>query len=260
MIEVWLNGRFLPAGETRVPTLTGPDDGLFETLLVRNGAPELLEAHLDRLIASATTLGRLDPPDRGALTTACRALPGRLGTPRGRMRIAAVAGRTAVTLEPFEGYPPAYYRHGAAAVLADEPGHPLGERAGHKVLPYGPLLAARERAAGQGAIDVLFHAVDDGALLEGSASNLFVVRDGELETPPLGRRILPGVVRGAVLAAARSLGITVRETDVFARDLPRVDEAFLTGSLMEVVPLRQIGGVEMQPGPIARQLLASIRG
>lgn len=258
MIEVWVNGRFLPAGDAGVPTLTGPDEGLFETVAVRNGAPDLLEAHLDRLIASATTLGQLDPPDRAELAAACRALPGRLGILRGRMRIAAVKGRTAVTLEPFEGYPPEVYQQGAFAVLADEPGHPLGERAGHKVLPYAPLLAARERARGQGAIDVLFHAVD-GALLEGSASNLFVVRDGALETPPLGRCILPGVVRGAVLAAARSLGIEVREGDVSVHELPHVDEAFLTGSLMEVVPLRQIGDVEIPSGRIARQLLASIR-
>jgi len=175
------------------------------------------------------------------------------------MRIAAVTGRTAVTLEPFEGYAPEIYRRGAVATLADRAGHPLGERAGHKALPYTALLEARERAKGQGAIDVLFHA-SDGALLEGSASNLFVAIDGALHTPPLGRGILPGVVRGAVLAGARSLGIETREADVFVSDLARVEEAFLTGSLMEVVPLRQIGDRAIRRGPMAPRLLASIRG
>jgi branched-subunit amino acid aminotransferase/4-amino-4-deoxychorismate lyase len=257
--EAWVNGRFLPAREAEVPALTGPDDGLFETVLVRDGAPVLLDAHLDRLIASARAIGHLDPPDRAELTAACRALPGRLGISRGRMRIAAVKGRTAVTVAPFEGYSAEIYERGAVAVLADRAGHPLGERAGRKVLPYTALLEAREEARARGAVDVLFHA-RDGALLEGSASNLFVVIEGTLRTPPLDRRILPGVVRGAVLAAAPALGIAAREADVFVADLARVEEAFLTGSLMEVVPLRRIGDREIATGGIAPRLLASIRG
>jgi len=257
--EAWVNGLFLPAREAEVPELTGPDDGLFETVLVRDGAPVLLEAHLDRLIASARAVGHLDPPDRAELAAACRALPGRLGISRGRMRLAAVTERTVVTVEPFEGYPAEVYERGAVAALADRAGHPLGERAGRKVLPYTVLLEARAKARARGAIDVLFHA-RDGALLEGSASNLFVVIEGTLRTPPLDRRILPGVVRGAVLQAARSLGIEVREADVFVADLARVEEAFLSGSLMEVVPLRRIEDREVPTGGIASRLLASVRG
>jgi len=258
MTDVWINGSFVPAEGAAVPSLTGSEAGLFETVLVRDGAPVLLDSHLDRILASARSARTLSLPDRRPLAAACRELPGRVGLSRGRMRIALVRDRTAVSCEPFEGYAEALYRDGAPAVLAGTPGHPLADRAGHKVLPYTPLLEARESARQEGAIEVIFHAAD-GALLEGSASNVFVVVGGRLRTPPLSRRILPGVVRGAVLEQAGRLGLEAAERDVWIRDLARAQEAFLTGSLMEVLPLVRVGDLEIPIGPIAPRLLAALR-
>jgi branched-subunit amino acid aminotransferase/4-amino-4-deoxychorismate lyase len=258
MTEVWIDGRFVPGEGAAVPSLTGPEAGLFETVLVRDGAPVLLDAHLDRLIASARAAPALTPPHRSALAAACRELPGRAGLSRGRMRITRVRDRTAVSCEPFDGYDEALYRRGAVAALAGAAGHPLADRAGHKVLPYTPLLEAREHARREGAIEVIFHAAD-GALLEGSASNVFVVADGVIATPPLSRRILPGVVRGAVLDLAGRQGLEIAERDVWIRELPGVEEAFLTGSLMEVLPLVRVGEVDIRLGPLARRLLAALR-
>ena len=100
---------------------------------------------------------------------------------------------------------------------------------------------------------MVFHA-RDGALLEASASNVFVVFHGEIRTPPLTRGILPGVVRAAVLQIARELGLAAREADVFLHDIPAADEAFLTGSLMEVMPLSRLGPAPLRPGPLARRM------
>lgn len=257
MSEAWVNGRFLPVAEAEVPGLTG-GAGLFETLLVRCGAPVHLEAHVDRMLGSAGILGHRGVPARAEVCGACLSLPSRCNVDSGKMRIALVEGRTAVTVEAFDGYPAALYENGGEADLAAEIGHPLGDRAGHKVLPYTPLLEARERARERGAVDVIFQDAD-GALLEGCASNVFVVTAGEVRTPPLQRRILPGVTRAAVLAAAQRRGLIAREEDIHADELEEAEEAFLTGSLMEVMPLRKVGKTTIPRGAIARGLLEAMR-
>jgi branched-subunit amino acid aminotransferase/4-amino-4-deoxychorismate lyase len=122
-----------------------------------------------------------------------------------------------------------------------------------KVWPYDRMTALRESARAGGAVDLVLRD-RDGALLEGTASNLFCVRAGTLLTPPLTRPILPGVTRAAALAAATRLGIPVRETDLHPADVARADEAFLTGSLMEVLPLARLGATGLRPGPVARAL------
>ncbi len=257
MSEAWVNGRFLPLEEAEVPGLTG-EAGLFETLLVRSGAPVHLDAHVDRLLGSAGILGLRGAPGRAEVRKACLSLPSRCNVETGKMRIALVEGRTAVTVEAFAGYPPAYYENGAEADLAADTGHPLGDRAGHKVLPYTPLLEARKRARERGAVDVIFQDAD-GAILEGCASNVFVVTAGEVRTPPLHRRILSGVTRAAVLAAARQRGLTAREEDIHAGELEEAEEAFLTGSLMEVMPLRRVGATAISIGAVAKELLEAMR-
>jgi branched-subunit amino acid aminotransferase/4-amino-4-deoxychorismate lyase len=142
--------------------------------------------------------------------------------------------------------------------LAPTPGHPMGERAGRKLLPSTPLLRAREAARAKGAVEVLFHTAG-GVLLEGSASNLFATVDGQLRTPPLTRGVLPGITRGAVIEAARAAGIDLAEADILRGDLDRAGEVFLTGSLMEVLPVRRVGALEIPLGPLAPRLLAAIR-
>lgn len=258
MSELWLNGDFVASDLVRAPALDGDRHGLFETILVRDGAPLRLERHLARLAATAWKTTGLSSPDLTTLEVVCRALPERLGMNHGCMRIALTAADLAVSLAPFAGYPAAAYAEGCVVLPAPEPGHPLGVRAGRKLLPYTPLLAARAAAQAAGATDVLFHA-GDGALLEGAASNLFVVIGGRLRTPPLTRGVLPGIVRGAVIEAARAASLEVAETDVFFHDLDRADEVFLTGSLMEVLPVRQVGGRAVPPGSVAVQMLAAIR-
>ena len=103
MSLAWIQGRVREAAPKELPSLTGPKAGLFETILVRDGAPLLLEAHLERLTSSAHAFGDLTPPDSNELAAACRTLPGQCNLSRARMRITLVPGQCAVTLEPFDG-------------------------------------------------------------------------------------------------------------------------------------------------------------
>jgi len=238
-----------------IPTLTG-GEGLFETILVEDGVPRLLEAHLDRLLRSAGKLAIPVPTDRNSLRSACRTLAGEQVGP-GHMRVLSGRGGAAVTVDRFAGYPPEIYAEGVDVDWSEWTGHPLGDRAGHKLLPYATMLDARAAARDRGAFEVLFRD-RDGVLLEGSASNLFLVEDGTILTPPADRPLLPGVTRAAVLAAAETLGLPCREVDIRPERFRSADEAFLTGSLMKTVPIRSAGGAPVPLGEIAARLRREI--
>jgi branched-chain amino acid aminotransferase len=169
------------------------------------------------------------------------------------MRVALLGGEARVECATFAGYPEDLYGRGAVAEVAADRGHPLGDLAGHKILPYAPLDRLREAARARGAVDVVLRD-RDGALLEGCASNLFLLRGGELLTPPLTRPILPGVTRAAAIQAARDLGVVVRERDLRLRDLRNAEGAFLTGSLMEALPLRGIADSKWEPVALAGEI------
>jgi branched-subunit amino acid aminotransferase/4-amino-4-deoxychorismate lyase len=224
-------------------------DGLFETVYLRRGVPLRLEGHFARMRRSADALGLPFEETVAEVRRRCESLPD------GRLRLVLREGRITVEAHAFPGYDPALYAAGAAAVLAPGPGHPLGERAGHKVLPYDVMIDARDRAEERGALEVLFTDTD-GALLEGSVTNLFVVRDGVLVTPPLSRPILPGVTRAAVLGSAEEAGLAAAEADLFPADLGAAQEVFLTSSLMLALPLRRVGDREIPLGPVAARIRA----
>jgi branched-subunit amino acid aminotransferase/4-amino-4-deoxychorismate lyase len=229
-------------------------DGLFETILVRDGRPLFLDAHLDRLNASAGRLGL--PAVRKGVAATCRDRAADFDG-RGKMRVLLDRDGAAVTLDPFDGYPEEIYTEGVVVAMAPIAGHPLGDRAGHKALPYSPLLDARREARERGAFDVIF-TDHDGALLEGSACNLFVVADGVLRTPPLTRAILPGITRARTLDAAAAAGRETREEDLRPSDLLAAEEAFLTGSLMEIVPIRAVGDAPLPRGPVTSGLRRTV--
>jgi len=262
--HVWRDGRFDTVALTELPPVT-EGWGLFETLLVEANAPVLLDEHLDRIFLSARLLGLPIAPAetdesqrREQVRAASLELARRTPYDPGRMRLALDSGVVTLSLVLYDDGPSDEdRRRGAWAAIADESGHPLGAEAGHKVIPYTPLIEAREAAQAAGCVEVVFKD-HKGHLLEGSASNLFVVLEGALLTPPL-RGILPGVTRAAVLAAARRLRLSTREADVSVADLPRFEEAFITGSLKEILPLSRLGDQTLPVGPISLALLAALR-
>ena len=97
---------------------------------------------------------------------------------------------------------------------------------------------------------------------EASVSNIFLVKDGGLLTPGEDSGLLPGITRRAVLELAAGLGIKAEEKDITPEELLGADEALLTSSLIEVMPLTGVAGRPTgsgQPGPITRTLLAAYR-
>lgn len=102
----------------------------------------------------------------------------------------------------------------------------------------------------------------EGYVVEGSGDNIFIVHKGELITPPRYLGILEGITRKAVIELARSMGIGVREEPFALHDLYVADEAFLTGTAAEVVPVVAADGRRIAsgaPGPITKKLMAAFK-
>ena len=141
---------------------------------------------------------------------------------------------------------------GAIALRWGCPFNPFGIKSPNYL--YNMLAMAQARR--DGAQEALFIA-PDGSVVEGTTSNVFSVLDGILTTPAEDSGLLPGITREVVIELARKEGLTVREAPVFLDELFSADEAFMTGSLKEVMPLttvdeRKIGAGS--PGPVTRFL------
>jgi branched-chain amino acid aminotransferase len=94
-----------------------------------------------------------------------------------------------------------------------------------------------------------------GSVAECTGENLFVVKDGALLTPPLASGALEGITRDSVMTIARDHGYEVHETDLLRSDLYAADEAFLTGTAAEIVPMRSVDDREIgEPGEITRKI------
>ena len=94
----------------------------------------------------------------------------------------------------------------------------------------------------------------NGRIAEATGQNLFVVRNGEVLTPPLVDGPLPGITRESVMQLARDQGTPVHETSLNRADLYTADELFLTGSATEVIPICEVDGRKFQLGPITESL------
>lgn len=136
-----------------------------------------------------------------------------------------------------------------------------GFTSGHKTTDYAAAVQGRIRATEADAFEALY-VEQDGALSEATTSNVFAVRRGELLTPALAEGCLPGITRQLVLDLARRANLEIRETTLRAKTLTRVQELFLTGSVIEIVPVVAVDGRAVgtgTPGPITRTLQEAYR-
>jgi para-aminobenzoate synthetase / 4-amino-4-deoxychorismate lyase len=216
-----------------------PRLGLFETLLVLDGAPVELDAHLSRLGTSLeAALGKGLPISARNLTVAAAS-----GLELGRLRITARIAADCVGIEAeAEEIDPRIclpsWEHGAELRGFELRGG-LGP---HKW---------RDRAELPSEEAVLTLLLDRGGeVLEASRANVFAVRSGALFTPPLDGRVLPGTTRATVLALAAAEGIAVAEQGLRRKELLEADEVFLTGSVRGVEPARSLDGAALGHGPV----------
>jgi branched-chain amino acid aminotransferase len=126
--------------------------------------------------------------------------------------------------------------------------------AGLKTTSYAENVVALAEAKRQGAVEAIF-ANTRGELCEGTGSNIFVVLDGVVHTPPLDSGCLAGITRELVLEWARADGIGVREEALPLQVLESCDEVFLTSSLKDVRPVTRVDARRLEVGPVTRDLM-----
>lgn len=269
-----INGVLTPPREARVSAFDASllqGLGLFETIRAMSGKALWLDRHLARLARSAATLGWTHAPDIDALANEVRGTLRASMLDRARVRLTVTPGplwadddrpprlTTIVGVSPEEAYPADAYRDGVSATVA-APRQMAGDpTVGHKTTSYLARMATLRAAHVAGAFEALW-LTPDGRVAEGAISNVFAVRDEALLTPPLDTPVLPGVTRAVLLELAEALDVPAREAPIMLDELLASDEAFITNSMMGVVPLvridrRPIG--EQRPGQVTRALAAA---
>ena len=274
-----VNGIVTPVEEARVSVLDNGftfGDSVYETLRTYRGRPFEWARHLRRLRASAERLGFGIPLTNDELLARLDAVLERAANPESYIRLIVsrgvgdisyhferVQGPTVViAVKPHAAYPAWHYAEGIPVSL-------VSIRRNHRQALdpaikssnlLNNVLAVRE-AQSRGAEEaVLLN--QKGEIAEGASTNVFVVRGGTLLTPLLETGILAGITREVVLELAEGLGIPRREQALVPEDFLSADEAFLTSTTREVVPIRTVDGRALgrvQPGPVTQRILESFR-
>jgi branched-chain amino acid aminotransferase len=274
-----IDGVIAPAAEARVSVLDNGftfGDAVYETLRTYDGRPFALHRHLRRLRASAARIAVTIPQPNSELGERLHALLERAQNPESYIRLIVsrgvgdisyhferISGPTVVmVVKPYEPLPDSAYSEGVVVSLVSvRRNHPDAlDPAIKSCNLLNNLLATRE-AQSKGALEALL-LNQAGELAEGAGSNVFVVRAGEVLTPPLSSGILAGITREILFEIAGELGVPMREARLRAEDLLGADEAFLTSTLKELAPIRRVDAHALRrcPGPVTVKLLEAFRG
>lgn len=274
-----VNGEIAPADQARVSVLDNGftfGDGVYETLRTYGGRPFHLDRHLDRLRVSARMLGIAIPAGDDALAADLDRLLERAANPESYIRIIVsrgvgeisyrfdrIKGPTIVmAARAYEPFAEAQYRDGIPVIISSvRRNSPQAlDPAMKSCNLINNILAVREAQAKKAAEPLMLNELGDVA--EGASANVFMVSEGALVTPPLTAGILPGVTRALVLELARTLEIEAREQPVPVRTLLGADEAFITSTLKEAMPIATVDGRPIgggRPGPVTMRILAAYR-
>jgi branched-chain amino acid aminotransferase len=275
---IYLDGAFVPKEEAKVSVFDHGllyGDGVFEGIRAYNGRVFRLDEHLDRLYDSARTIALEVPLTKAEMAEAICEVLRRNGLRDAYIRPIVTRGIGDLGLDPRKCEKPTVviiavewgamygdlYEKGLCAVTVSirrTPAESLPPNV--KSLNYLNNILAKLEANCKGGDEAIFFDTN-GYLSEGSGDNIFVVKNGEIVTPPTLNN-LRGVTRLVVLECAAELGITVTERNMGYFDLYSADEVFVTGTAAEVGPIVTIDGRPIgsgRPGPITKQLMAAFK-
>ncbi len=277
---VWLNGELTDLDSAKVTVADHAHlygDGLFEGIRIYNRKVFKLDMHLDRLYAGIQYLGfQMHIPQdelKGIVLDTCK----KADIENGYIRLNVTRG-TGLGLDPahieakpnvmvmvstLALYPPEAYEKGLDTIVCSTrviPPDCLDPRL-KTIGRYVANIQAKREANAQGAGEGLMLNVQ-GYLAEATGDNVFLIQDGVLRTPHPSCGILNGVTRRTVIALAKEEDIEVREEFLTLYDIYEAQEAFLTGTAAEVIPMVTVAGQAIgdgRPGPITKKLIARFR-
>lgn len=260
-MKIWLDGRLQETAEARVSVFDHGltvGDGIFETVKAVDGAPFALTRHLDRLARSARGLG-LPEPDLDEVRRACAAVLDANPMPLGRLRITYTGGLSPLGSDRGESGTTLVVALGetsrrpdtTAVITVPWTRNERGALAGLKTTSYAENVVALARARERGASEALF-ANTVGQLCEGTGSNVFVVLDGEIHTPPVASGCLAGITRALAVEWTGA-----KETDLPLQALAQADEIFLTSTLRDIQAVHRVDDRDLPgaPGPVTAKAM-----
>lgn len=252
-------------------------EGVYETWRTYNGQPFLFDRHMRRLRNSSGMIALAIPLTDEQLDARCRETIGAAGLKEeAYVRVLVTRGigelsydltdcpspSIVVIVKPHVAPPPDVYERGVKVaivpIIRNHPGTVSPLIKSNNLL--NNALAMQE-ALKRGAFEGVMRNYR-GELAECTTSNLFIVNAGEVLTPPLDAGLLPGITREFVLEIGKNAGVPAREAVLHDADLFGADEAFLTSSTRELVPIVQVDDRRIGngiPGPVTRSLLESFR-
>jgi branched-chain amino acid aminotransferase len=270
--KVWMNGEVSGADAAISVFDRGflYGDSVYEVMRTSGGRPVDLEPHLARLHRSAASL-LLEIPGDAALRAALEEVLAAAGNGDSYIRVVVTRGAGEVGLDtaladsstlivivrPLVLPPAEMYERGAALQIVGVQRTSLrsmdpGVKSGNYLNNIMGLMEAKRA----GAYEALM-CNPAGLIAEGSSSNVFVVRDGDLSTPAIGTGLLAGITRQRVIELSRANGFAVSEGEILPEDVRGADEVFITSSVRGVMPAASIDGEPLAgaPGPVTRRVM-----
>ncbi|KGN38580.1 class IV aminotransferase [Knoellia subterranea KCTC 19937] len=264
-MRVWVDGQVV---DMNAPTLRALDhgvtvgDGAFETCKIVDGKAFALTRHFRRLGRTLDGLG-LPQVDEAHVREGIEAVLSGDPIPFGRVRITVTGGLGPLSSDRTDSpatvivaaTPSRPHKPSAAVITVPWVRNERGATAGLKTTSYAENVIAISRAISQGAEEALMANTRD-ELCEGTASNVFVVTDGVLRTPPLESGCLAGITRELAIEWGRAAGLEVVEETLPFSVLETADEVIISNSSRDVQGVHVVDGRQLAaPGPITQKLV-----
>lgn len=273
-VRVFLDGQVVDAESARVSVFDRGflyGDSVYETMRTKRGRCVDLRAHLDRLMRSANAIA-LPLPDEAVLVAAIDETVAAAANNESSIRVIVTRGAGALGLDPGLADAPnlivivrplmrpeaELYQRGAKLALVGV--QRTSKRAVDPAIKSGNYLnniMALHEARKEGAHEAVMCDAG-GRVAEGSTSNVFLVKNHVVITPPIEVGLLPGITRQRVLDLAIAHGLQVREQHLSPEDLRDADEVFITSSIRGVLPISEVSGHDLAPapGPVTSQIMS----
>ncbi|MFH1202454.1 MAG: aminotransferase class IV [Candidatus Omnitrophota bacterium] len=225
--------------------------GLFETMRAYRGEVFALKQHIERLKKGAKIIGLKNPPPYSRLEEAVLITVGSSKIKEAYIRLNLWQEENscnfACFIKPLKKYPDKFYKRGVRAIISDFKVNESSLLCRVKSLNYLFYKLARQAANKKNAFEAIL-LNSKGLLAEGAHSNIFLVKRDSLITPSLESGCLPGITRSIVLGLAKKEKIKVEEKLVKPGKLFKADEAFLTNSLIEIMPVTRVNNKSVNNG------------
>ncbi len=273
---IYIDGKFYPESEAKISVFDHGflyGDGVFEGIRSYNGIVFKLKEHIDRLYNSAKAIMLDIPMTKDEMIEAVLETLRKNGLKDAYIRLVVTRGKGDLGLDPrkcpkpsviiitvplLQLYDEKVRERGMSMIVSwvrrdsvDATTHEI------KSLNYLNSILAKIEANNAGADEAII--LDpNGFICEATGENIFIVKDGKLFTPPSTSGALPGITANVIKEIAQKLGYQVIEKGITVTELYNADEAFLTGTAAEVMPIREVNKRQIgegKMGPITRQIL-----